>query len=95
MSTTAAPPGFLHLLMPAARNDENSCKAILSAAILGYPMARLPGLGDRLHPEPHVEISPIGKVEQIKNWLQNKEDDDVVIMVDGTSSVSLNMPSTF
>jgi len=89
VTTRHAPPGYLHLFLAAPRSDLDLCKALVSAAVVGYPTATLVGWVETLE-DPHadVEVSLTEEINQIQQRLEGKADDDVVMIVDGYTTVS-------
>lgn len=89
---TSTRPGSVHLLVPATRPNNDLCKVILSAGILGYPSPALINWNktfddDRLS----SGGSHIGKIEGIYKYLLDvipDQDEDLVIVVDGYDTVS-------
>ena len=77
--------------MMAPFGEMNFCKSILSAAITGFPMATLAGWEERLNDEERVGVPTMNRIAQIHDYLGNKDDNDLVIVVDGVTSVSSNL----
>ena len=80
-------PGYLHLLIPASKPDQNLCKTVLSAGILNYPSPRLVNWNQEFE-DPNLVAggSHIGKISGIKAYLDGMDvarDSDLVLMVDG------------
>ncbi|THY04546.1 hypothetical protein D6D02_07932 [Aureobasidium pullulans] len=80
-------PGYLHLLIPASKPDQNLCKTVLSAGILNYPAPRLVNWNQKFE-DPNLVAggSHIGKISGIKAYLDGMDvarDSDLVLMVDG------------
>lgn len=85
-ATKTASKGRLHLLVPATSSNENLCKLMLSAQILGYPTPVLINYGD--HEAKDAYKQHLTKVDGILNYLDNLEtsdewDEDLVLVIDG------------
>ncbi|KAI5237588.1 hypothetical protein E4T42_09189 [Aureobasidium subglaciale] len=80
-------PGNVHLLIPASAKDENLCKAVVGAAILGYPSPKVLNWGKTFNDEHLVSGgSHIAKISGVSSYLESllpEQDEDLVIMTDG------------
>jgi hypothetical protein len=78
--------GRLHLLIPATSTNDDLCKLMLSAQILGYPTPVLINYGE--HEEADAYVQHLAKVQGILRYLESIEpsiewDEDLVLIVDG------------
>ncbi|KAI4850172.1 hypothetical protein E4T45_05605, partial [Aureobasidium sp. EXF-8846] len=82
-----AAPGNVHLLIPASGKDENLCKAIVGAAILGYPSPKVLNWGKTFNDSNLVSGgSHIAKISGVSSYLESlspEQDEDLIIMTDG------------
>jgi hypothetical protein len=80
-------PGKVHLLIPASGKDENLCKAIVGAAILGYPSPKVLNWGKTFNDSNLVSGgSHIAKISGVSSYLESlspEQDEDLIIMTDG------------
>lgn len=80
-------PGNVHLLIPASGKDENLCKAIVGAAILGYPSPKVLNWGKTFNDEHLVSGgSHIAKISGVSSYLESllpEQDEDLIVMTDG------------
>lgn len=77
----------LHLLIPATSSNDNLCKLLLSAQILGYPTPVLINFGDHENATDPYKTH-IAKVEGTLRYLEQIESskeyaEDIVLMLDG------------
>lgn len=80
-------PGNVHLLIPASGKDENLCKAIVGAAVLGYPSPKVLNWGKTFN-DAHLVSggSHIAKISGVSSYLESlspEQDEDLIIMTDG------------
>ncbi|CAK4022156.1 Hypothetical predicted protein [Lecanosticta acicola] len=78
--------GRLHLLVPATSSNDDLCKLMVSAQILGFPSPVLINYGDDEAEDPYVQH--LAKVEGLLEYLDKIEDSseydsDLVLVVDG------------
>ncbi|KAH0422599.1 hypothetical protein KCU90_g9040, partial [Aureobasidium melanogenum] len=82
-----APPGNVHLLIPASGKDENLCKAIVGAAVLGYPSPKVLNWGKTFNDKHLVSGgSHIAKISGVSSYLESlspEQDGDLIVMTDG------------
>ncbi|KAH0359452.1 hypothetical protein KCU65_g9964, partial [Aureobasidium melanogenum] len=80
-------PANVHLLIPASGKDENLCKAIVGAAVLGYPSPKVLNWGKTFNDEHLVSGgSHIAKISGVSSYLESlspEQDEDLIIMTDG------------
>ena len=83
----ATRPSNFHVIIPASKPDQNLCKVLLSAAILGYPAPTIinwmhefndPGLVDG-----GSHLAKISGMHDYLLSLDETHDEDVMLMVDG------------
>lgn len=84
---TQTVPGNVHLLIPASGKDENLCKAIVGAAVLGYPSPKVLNWGKTFN-DAHLVSggSHIAKISGVSSYLESlspEQDEDLIIMTDG------------
>ncbi|USW58778.1 hypothetical protein Slin15195_G120970 [Septoria linicola] len=78
--------GRLHLLIPATSTNDELCKLLLSAQVLGYPTPVLINYGD--HEAKDGYVQHLAKVEGILRYLEKLERsdeymEDLVLIIDG------------
>ncbi|KAI6839692.1 hypothetical protein KC367_g3675 [Hortaea werneckii] len=84
--SSSAQKGRFHLLIPATSSNQDLCKLMLSAQVLGYPTPVFINFG---HPEAEdAYIQHLAKVEGILDYLDRLENDpeykeELVLIVDG------------
>ena len=83
---TLTEPGYIHVLIPASHPDQNLCKTVLSAGVLGYPVPVLINWQKQFDDSGLVEGgSHLGKIYGINEHLKtldSSRDADLVLMVD-------------
>lgn len=81
------PPANLHLVVPASKGDENLCKVMVSAGILGYPDPVIVNWGENFDDPKYVEggshLAKVTGITRYLNSLHKDMDEDLVLMVDG------------
>ncbi|KAK3709710.1 hypothetical protein LTR37_010737 [Vermiconidia calcicola] len=81
-----AQPKNFHILIPASKEDENLCKVLLSAAILGYPSPVLINWNKTFDDPGLVEggshLAKISGAHQYLSWLDESHNEDLVLVVD-------------
>ena len=83
----ATRPSNLHVVIPASRPDQNLCKVLLSASILGYPAPVIINWNQEFNDPGLVEggshLAKISGVHEYLLSLDETHDEDVMLMVDG------------
>lgn len=86
LGNTTAPPANLHLLVPASKGDPNLCKVLVSAGILGYPSPVIINWNQTFNEnlvEGGSHLAKISGIHDHLNKFEARQDDDLVLMVDG------------
>lgn len=80
-------PSNFHIVIPASRPDQNLCKVLLSASILGYPSPVIINWNQEFNDPGLVEGgSHLAKITGTYDYLLSLDethDEDIVLMVDG------------
>lgn len=83
----ATRPSNLHVVIPASRGEQNLCKVLLSASILGYPSPVIINWGREFNDPDLVEggshLAKITGVHEYLLSLDETHDEDLMLMVDG------------
>ncbi|SMY29257.1 unnamed protein product [Zymoseptoria tritici ST99CH_1A5] len=86
-SSLSLKPAALHLIVPASNPDPNLCKVLLSAGVLGYPSPVIVNWNHTFADDRYVEggshLAKLSGVETYLSSLEDAQDEDLVLMVDG------------
>jgi len=80
---------FLYLLKPASHADDEFCKTVLTAEVLGYPPPWLLDWDRSLDEPARTSERDLAKMTAIRDYLENipqSKGDSLVLLVDGSSS---------